>query len=361
MRRILRVGLVMVVIVNAGCAMVDQLTGEDVNREVRVNGLPAHAQVLEIWDTGVTLNDDPVVGFRLQVDAEGRTPWVAETRAVVSQLAIPRIQPGAILEVRYDPLDPSRVAIMSTERTPSRGHAGSPSAPQGPAELGEDLVLEPLADGVWRHVSKHELAPWGLVPANGLLVVSGTEAALIDTPWTDDQTTRVMAWAARELGAAVTTVVPTHSHDDCMGGLAAAHAAGARSYALARTAELAAAAGKPVPQNLFTDRLALALGARRLELHYAGPGHTEDTIVVWLPGAEILFGGCLVRSARSKTLGYTAEADLERWPTTIETLRRDYPQARLIVPGHGSPGGFELLDRTLELLAAGVSALDSDG
>ena len=84
----------------------------------------------------------------------------------------------------------------------------------------------------------------------------------------------------------------------------------------------------------------------------AGPGHTADNIVVWIPDQEILFGGCLVRSATSTQLGYTDEADLERWPRTIETLLEAYGDARWIVPGHGRPGGAELLRRTLELLAA---------
>jgi metallo-beta-lactamase class B len=103
-------------------------------------------------------------------------------------------------------------------------------------------------------------------------------------------------------------VVPTHSHQNCMG--------------------------------------------RLLELRLVGPGHTEDTIVVWLPDVEVLFGGCLVRSATAQSLGYTAEADLERWPATIEALQERYGHARLIVPGHGRPGGAELLAHTLELLCA---------
>ncbi|MCP4307158.1 MAG: hypothetical protein GY788_20270 [bacterium] len=76
-----------------------------------------------------------------------------------------------------------------------------------------------------------------------------------------------------------------------------------------------------------------------------------DNIVVWIPDGSVLFGGCLVKSARSNHLGYTDEADLASWPDTIERLRRRYEALRLVVPGHGSPGRTELFDRTLELLA----------
>ena len=94
----------------------------------------------------------------------------------------------------------------------------------------EDLEVRSLADGVWLHTSYEEIEDYGRVPANGLVVVSDGEAALIDTPWTNDQTRALAAWLEERLGARLTTVIPTHSHGDCMGGLAAAHDLGARSY-----------------------------------------------------------------------------------------------------------------------------------
>lgn len=98
----------------AGCAgWIDRQTGADLSRELQVTGLPATATVLEIWETGVTVNDMPVVGFRLRVRAAGRPPWEAETRALISILDIPRIQPGAVLSVMFDPEDPARVALGS--------------------------------------------------------------------------------------------------------------------------------------------------------------------------------------------------------------------------------------------------------
>jgi hypothetical protein len=98
---------------SVGCvsSMIDSFTGEDVAREVRATGLPAQGRVLKIWETGVRVNESPVVGFLLEINAEGLEPYEAETRALISILWIPRIQPGAVLPVRYDPQDPSRVAL----------------------------------------------------------------------------------------------------------------------------------------------------------------------------------------------------------------------------------------------------------
>lgn len=105
--------LVLVCFSMLGCvtAMIDSFTGEDVAREIRVNGLPATATVLKIWETGVRVNDNPVVGFLLEVHAEGLPPYKAETKALISILLIPQIQPGAVLKVKYDPENPERVAL----------------------------------------------------------------------------------------------------------------------------------------------------------------------------------------------------------------------------------------------------------
>lgn len=110
-RHLLHLALAILLVSLAACAVVDQFTGENVNKEIRENGLPAKAKVLKIWDTGIKVNDDPVVGFLLEVHAEGLEPYQAETKALISILAIPQIQPGKILPVKYDPKDPKRVAL----------------------------------------------------------------------------------------------------------------------------------------------------------------------------------------------------------------------------------------------------------
>lgn len=94
-----------------GCAIRDRVTGESVAREIRAAGVAADATVVKIWDTGVTVNDDPVVGFLLDVTPEGRPAFQAKTKALVGRLAVPRVQPGARLRVMFDPKDTTRVAL----------------------------------------------------------------------------------------------------------------------------------------------------------------------------------------------------------------------------------------------------------
>ena len=95
----------------SGCSIVNHYTGEGDNRDLRAAGEPASAEVLEIWDTGVRLNDNPVVGFRLLVTLEDGTTYEAQARNVVSIVHIPQVQPGAVLPVKVDPENRDLVAL----------------------------------------------------------------------------------------------------------------------------------------------------------------------------------------------------------------------------------------------------------
>jgi metallo-beta-lactamase class B len=217
-------------------------------------------------------------------------------------------------------------------------------------QLGEDLTVHPLTSSIWLHISWTEIAQYGRVPANGILIVGRGESIMIDTPWNNQQTAQLCQWAARDLDAPVTVVIPTHSHADCMGGLEEAHRRGAFSYAAELTREFALRDGSDQPKAGFSKWMEVQIQGRKVILHYLGPGHTSDNIVVWIPDERILFGGCLVKSASARTLGFTGEADLTGWPRTIDLIRQKFPAVQLIVPGHGAPGGTELLDHTQGLL-----------
>ncbi len=82
------------------------------NRRLLQSGEPAAARILKIWDTGVTVNDNPQVGFLLEVRAPDRPVFQAETKSIVSRLQIPLVQAGADVQVRFDRQDPSKVAIV---------------------------------------------------------------------------------------------------------------------------------------------------------------------------------------------------------------------------------------------------------
>lgn len=225
------------------------------------------------------------------------------------------------------------------------------SRAQGKIPLSTDVFIEKIADNVWRHVSSKNIPTFGLVPSNGIIARFGTDILLVDSAWDDAQTRLILDWIEKELQAKPAVAVMTHAHEDRMGGIHEIHRRGIRTISSRLTAALAKPHGFEVPQHTFDDTLTLTLGGREILVRYPGPGHTRDNIVVWLPDQKLLVGGCLVRSVQARSIGNTADADLAQWPATIATLLQEFPQAKIVVPGHDDPSGLEALTHTLELLS----------
>ncbi|MGV3517325.1 hypothetical protein [Luteitalea sp.] len=112
MRTTLRMAALALAALLAGCgATIDRMTGEGEADRIRRVGQRGEAVVLDISDTGVTLNDDPVVVLHLEVRRGDGTTYTATARALISRLDIPQVQPGATLAVAIDPADPAKVAL----------------------------------------------------------------------------------------------------------------------------------------------------------------------------------------------------------------------------------------------------------
>lgn len=88
-------------------------------RKLQRIGLPAEATILEIRETGWTVNNIyPVVKLKLEVRPPGGQPYQAEVQTIIGRLDIPACQPGAVVAVRYDPQDPSKVAMADASPAP---------------------------------------------------------------------------------------------------------------------------------------------------------------------------------------------------------------------------------------------------
>jgi hypothetical protein len=96
----------------AGCGAIDHLTGVAAAKDLQAAGVAAQAEILSLWDTGITVGSDPVIGLKVRVQPTDGAPYEAIIKkSLISRLDIPRFQPGKIVPVRFDPKDPSRVAI----------------------------------------------------------------------------------------------------------------------------------------------------------------------------------------------------------------------------------------------------------
>lgn len=224
----------------------------------------------------------------------------------------------------------------------------------GPVEgwlpLGEDLRVRRLAQDLWLHESDTQ---WQskTVPANGLIVLGREGVLIVDTPWKEDQTARLLDWVAEELEAPVLGLLGTHFHPDSFGGIAEAHRRGIVTWGHSLTGDLARQHDREAPKQTFDDRWSLSIGDERVEAVYLGPGHAPDNFMVWLAGRRLLFAGCAVKASSWTNLGYLGDADLERWPATLEAAAKEF-DAVTVIPGHGPPGGPGLLAHTLGLLAS---------
>ncbi|MCH9647287.1 MAG: subclass B1 metallo-beta-lactamase [Deltaproteobacteria bacterium] len=227
--------------------------------------------------------------------------------------------------------------------------ADEPQQHSDRVQLGDDLEVEELAPGIWRHIFQIPLAT-GPFPANGLVITSADGALVIDTPWTETQTVRLLDWVEKDLGLTVEGVVATHFHQDRLGGLAVVHRRGITSYGNVKTAELVDREAFEPPKELFRKRKTLRFGSRKIELFFPGAGHSPDNIVVWLPREKILYGGCLLKSGSSRGLGFLGDANLTHWPMAVRKVDRRYPKANLVVPGHQEPDGRKAIENTLRLL-----------
>lgn len=215
------------------------------------------------------------------------------------------------------------------------------------------LEITKLEEGIYLHRSYQTIAGYGRIGSNGLIVIAENKAYIIDTPWSDIDTSALADWI-KEQGYVLTASLSTHSHDDRAGSIDVLNDMGVKTFASALTNSFLEQKGMTEAAHSFTEG-EFNLVPSLIEAHYPGAGHTQDNLVVWLPKANILFGGCLIKSLNAKSLGYVGEAFVEQWADSIDMLSQSFPQAKMVVPGHGPVGNLDLLVHTKKLAAKAAS------
>ena len=79
-------------------------------------------------------------------------------------------------------------------------------------------------------------------------------------------------------------------------------------------------------------------GTRRVELYFFGWAHTRGDGFVYLPKEQILCTGDAVVNGPHNNL---ADANIGNWPNVI--AKAQALKVKYVLPGHGGPGGPELL------------------
>jgi glyoxylase-like metal-dependent hydrolase (beta-lactamase superfamily II) len=203
----------------------------------------------------------------------------------------------------------------------------------------------------------------GLVPNIG--VVGGTDAVLVvDTGLGVANASEVLAFASEIARGRRIHLTTTHFHPE--------HAFGAsvfsggylvnRAQALdldrkgagylemfrgfgGAVADRLADVSVPVPDEVFDGVRTLDLGGRSVVLRPTGRGHTLGDQVVEVPDAGVLFTGDLAETGQFAIFPWFPPHDTDvsgaGWIEVVDRLIESTP--RIVVPGHGTVGGPEVL------------------
>jgi metallo-beta-lactamase class B len=212
----------------------------------------------------------------------------------------------------------------------------------------ENLIIHKISKHAYLHISFLNTEDWGKVSCNGLIVKNGNEAVVFDTPTDNESSLELIQWINEELHCNIIAVIPTHYHKDNLGGLQVFHNQNIPSYSYKPTIDLAKKYEMVSPQNGFDSIMKLKIGNKKIYAEFLGEGHTKDNTIGYFPDENILFGGCLVKAIGSSK-GNLEEANEKQWAETVEKVKAKYPNAQIVIPGHGEIGGIELLDYTIDL------------
>lgn len=216
------------------------------------------------------------------------------------------------------------------------------------------LEIDSIAPGTYLHRTFMQTREWGKVPCNGAVYVENGEAVVFDTPATDSVSNLLINWIKTHTHAVIKAIIVNHAHEDCLGGLAAFHQAGIPSYGSFKTIRLARASREfrnDVPQHGFEKDLKIKAGKTQIICFYPGEGHTTDNICCYIPSVKVLFGGCIIKASGAGK-GNLAEANGKAWPLSVERIKNRFPEAEIIIPGHGMYGDRSLLDYTIRLFSS---------
>lgn len=207
--------------------------------------------------------------------------------------------------------------------------------------------------------------------ANAVAVLGDGETLLVD-PLVAPAYARVLKRLLDERGAgAVTHVVLTHAHTDHSLGASVFAAEGASVLAHPATADAMAAehpgliAGRRaspgvaalfadavpvVPNRLVRESVVFEVGGLRVVVRRCGPAHTPGDLRIDLPSLGVVLTGDLVSNGYHPNL---EDADLEGWRSALLDLLR--MEAVTFVPGHGEPGGREIVEAQLAWFESGAA------
>jgi cyclase len=219
--------------------------------------------------------------------------------------------------------------------------------------------VEALVPGVYAYVQPD--GGW-MVNNCGVITDSIGTAVMVDTTSTEARNRAVLAEVAKVSTGAPRAVVNTHHHPDHTYGngflpeetMVIGHekcreeviAAGLEATRVITAPDYGDLRLRP-PELTFTDRMTLHLHEFPVELRAAGPAHTSNDVLVWLPEQRALFSGDLAFAGGQP---FVLEGSVAGFRAAIEQMRGLEPE--VLVPGHGPVCRGDDIGRLLDDLDA---------
>lgn len=214
----------------------------------------------------------------------------------------------------------------------------------------QNLNIQKLSNHIYAHISFLQTNDFGNVACNGMIVVNKNEAIIFDTPSDNESAAELISYVTKTLNCKIKAIIPTHFHNDCVGGLEKFNEFNIPVYASAKTIELLNQHGTKFskPISSFDDNFSIKIGDKKVYAEYFGEGHTRDNIIGYFPEDNAIFGGCLIKETGASK-GFLGDANINTWSETVRKIKQAYPGAKIVIPGHGKWGGTELFDYTIKL------------
>jgi metallo-beta-lactamase class B len=171
-------------------------------------------------------------------------------------------------------------------------------------------------------------------PSNGLLLNTAEGVVILDSPWDKTQFQPLLDSVKKIYGKPAIACIATHSHEDRTNALDFFRKKGVATYTTAKTDSLSVKKGEMRAEHLFYGDTTFDFGGTKIGAFYPGPGHTPDNIVLWIPSADLLYGGCFIKSTEAPTLGNLADADPAQWKLSLKRTMKRYRHPEYVIPGH---------------------------
>ena len=211
-------------------------------------------------------------------------------------------------------------------------------------------TVEEVSPGIYAYIQLD--GTWGL--NNTGFLTGGDAVSVIDTCFTEARTRAFLQAIKGVTGLPLRTLVNTHHHGDHTHGNYLVPGASIVGHELCRQTVIDTGIHtlRPLFPNVvwgdlelappfitFQDRIDLFVDDLKLELHYMGPAHTTNDVIVWLPERRLMFTGDLAFNGGTP---FVAMGSIAGSLVALDRLREF--GAETVVPGHGPVCGPEVFD-----------------